>query len=315
MNNIVKHLTIVAAFAAAGAAAAADLTLYENDDYNGRRVQSNSSISNLADADFNDRASSVMIREGQWQICSDAYFRGRCVTLGPGNYPSLRSMGLNDAVSSVRELWDQGGRGGAGGGRGTTVVLYDGYNLNGISYRSDSPIANLDGSNFNDRAQSMIVNDGSWELCVDAFFRGGCQVYGPGRYDNLGSLGGRVSSLRPVAGGSDGGGGGGGGGGHWGGGNRAVLYEGANLTGRTFVVDRYVANLDGTGFNDRASSLRVERGYWLFCSDAGFQGECRTFGPGDYPTLPYGLINRISSGRRISDDYPYGNNPNWGGSR
>ena len=96
---------------------------------------------------------------------------------------------------------------------------------------------------------------------------------------------------------------------------RVVLYEGANLTGRTFIVDRYMGNMDGTGFNDRASSLRVERGYWLFCSDAAFQGECRTFGPGDYPTLPYGLNNRISSGRRISDDYPYGNNPNWGGSR
>jgi hypothetical protein len=79
------------------------------------------------------------------------------------------------------------------------------------------------------------------------------------------------------------------------------------------VVDYYLANLDGTGFNDRASSLRIERGYWVFCSDASFRGECRTFGPGDYPDLPSGLSGRISSGRRISDDYPYNRNPNWGG--
>ena len=51
----------------------------------------------------------------------------------------------------------------------------------------------------------------------------------------------------------------------------------------------------------------------MFCSDANFQGECRTFGPGDYPTLPYELNNRISSGRRITADYPYRQNPSWDG--
>jgi hypothetical protein len=92
-----------------------------------------------------------------------------------------------------------------------------------------------------------------------------------------------------------------------------VLYEGPNLSGRSFVVtNEYMANLDGTGFNDRASSLRIERGYWLFCSDASFRGNYRTFGPGDYPTLPNGLNNQISSGRRIHEDYPYNQNPSWG---
>ncbi len=69
-------------------------------------------------------------------------------------------------------------------------------------------------------------------------------------------------------------------------------------------------NLGATGFNDRASSLRVESGYWIFCSDSDFGGECRTFGPGDYASLP-GMNNRISSGRRISNDYPYGDKPDW----
>ena len=69
-------------------------------------------------------------------------------------------------------------------------------------------------------------------------------------------------------------------------------------------------NLDPTGFNDRASSLRVESGYWIFCSDSDFRGDCRTFGPGDYASLP-GMNNVISSGRQISNDYPYGEKPNW----
>jgi len=75
----------------------------------------------------------------------------------------------------------------------------------------------------------------------------------------------------------------------------------------------FFSNFDGNSFNDRASSLRVERGYWMFCSDAGFRGTCRTFGPGDYPNLPPGLDNRISSGRRIHNEYPYNSSPNWSG--
>jgi hypothetical protein len=51
----------------------------------------------------------------------------------------------------------------------------------------------------------------------------------------------------------------------------------------------------------------------MFCTDANFRGDCRTFGPGDYPNLPGGMENRISSGRRISNDYPYNRNPDWNG--
>ena len=54
------------------------------------------------------------------------------------------------------------------------------------------------------------------------------------------------------------------------------------------------------------------RNYWIFCSDANFQGNCHTYGPGDYPNLPSGQSHAISSGRRVSGNYPYRNNPNWG---
>jgi hypothetical protein len=124
----------------------------------------------------------------------------------------------------------------------------------------------------------------------------------------------RISSIRPVAAPSQPGGPGAPGGspGGWGGGARALLYERPNFSGRMVVVNNDVAaNLANIGFNDRASSVRVEGGYWMFCSDANFMGDCLTFGPGDYPTLPAGLDNRISSGRRIRDHYPYSQSPNW----
>lgn len=100
------------------------------------------------------------------------------------------------------------------------------------------------------------------------------------------------------------------------GGPDAVLFSNPDFQGERFVIDGdYLPDLANSGFNDRAQSLRVERGYWIFCSDAQFRGQCRTFGPGRYPRLGWSLDNKVSSGRRISERYPYGGQPNWGGDR
>ncbi len=306
----------LAAAALAAPPAAAQLILFEHDNFGGRRMELRGSMADLGNSGFNDTASSVVVERGQWQVCENASFGGRCVMLRPGNYASLAQFGLNDAISSARP---EGGGGGGGrpppgGGYRNRVVLYEGFNFTGRSYTFDRDALNLDNIGFNDRAQSAMVSSGTWTLCEDADFRGNCHVFGPGNYPSLGDLSRRVSSLRQGDfGGSGGSGGGGGYPPSWGGQTRLILYESYNYGGRQFVVERNrFDNLDGTGFNDRASSLRVERGYWMLCSDANFGGECRTFGPGNYASLPPGLNNSISSGRKISDQYPYNQSPVWG---
>ena len=83
-------------------------------------------------------------------------------------------------------------------------------------------------------------------------------------------------------------------------GSRAVIYSSPQFRGERFVVNgNYVPNLANSGFNDRAQSLRVEGGTWMFCSDANLQGQCRTFGPGSYAELPRALDGRLSSGRQV----------------
>jgi uncharacterized protein YcfJ len=42
------------------------------------------------------------VHGGLWQLCEDSHFEGHCVTLRPGEYPSLDRMGLNDRISSAR---------------------------------------------------------------------------------------------------------------------------------------------------------------------------------------------------------------------
>jgi hypothetical protein len=100
------------------------------------------------------------------------------------------------------------------------------------------------------------------------------------------------------------------------GGPDAELFSNSDFRGDRWVISGdYMPDLANTGFNDRAQSLRVRHGYWIFCSDSQFRGQCRTFGPGDYPRLGWALDNKVSSGRRISERYPYAGQPNWGDRR
>jgi uncharacterized protein YcfJ len=78
------------------------VTFYENNDYQGRSFTTRNQVDNFDRFGFNDRASSVVVEGDSREVCEDANFRGRCVVLRPGRYPSLSSAGLNDRISSVR---------------------------------------------------------------------------------------------------------------------------------------------------------------------------------------------------------------------
>jgi len=97
-------LVLATLVAAAALPAAAEITLFSNDSFDGRYISFQAGERNLNKEGFNDRASSAIVRGGRYEVCSDADFRGRCVVLRPGQYPSLSSMGMGDAISSVRPV-------------------------------------------------------------------------------------------------------------------------------------------------------------------------------------------------------------------
>jgi uncharacterized protein YcfJ len=84
--------------------AAAQVTLYEWDGMRGQVFSANQSIPNLDGTGFNDRTSSIIVQRGQWEFCQDAYFKGRCIALRPGQYPSLASYGMEKSISSFRKI-------------------------------------------------------------------------------------------------------------------------------------------------------------------------------------------------------------------
>ncbi len=107
-----KSITFKSAFALAAIVvaghAAAQVTFYENEAFRGRTFATQQGVPDFGRAGFNDRASSVIVDRGRWEVCEDVGFRGRCVELRRGNYDSLRSLGFDNRISSVRPI--QGNR-------------------------------------------------------------------------------------------------------------------------------------------------------------------------------------------------------------
>jgi uncharacterized protein YcfJ len=103
MKRNLKALLAVCGLALAGHAAA-QITFYEGEGFRGRAFTTNERAGNLERNGFNDRASSVVVDRGRWEVCEHPRFEGRCMVLRRGSYPSLREMGLNNAISSVRPV-------------------------------------------------------------------------------------------------------------------------------------------------------------------------------------------------------------------
>ena len=100
--------TLIAALLACGAAtaaipAAAEVVLFGKEGFEGRSFEAREPQSNLASQGFNDRASSAIVYGRAWEVCQHADYNN-CRILEPGRYPDLRTMGLQDSISSLRPL-------------------------------------------------------------------------------------------------------------------------------------------------------------------------------------------------------------------
>ena len=103
MRTFLKNAVAVAALAVT-AHAAAEVVFYESERFQGQSASTIREIRNLERDGMPNGASSVVVVGEQWEVCEDRRFRGRCMILRPGRYPSLAAMGLNNPVSSMRVL-------------------------------------------------------------------------------------------------------------------------------------------------------------------------------------------------------------------
>ncbi len=206
MKTTALRLTLIAAAALLAGQAFAEVTFFENENFQGRAFTAQQKIENMQRAGFNDRASSVIVggdRDARWEVCEDFRYGGRCMILRPGQYPSLNSMGLNDRVSSIKPV-DRDGRDIADrlvpAPLPSQVTFYEDENFRGRTFTSGNQVDNFADTGFNDRASSVIVLGQRWEVCTDSRFNGRCMVLNPGRYPSLAAMGmnDRISSVRAV---------------------------------------------------------------------------------------------------------------------
>jgi uncharacterized protein YcfJ len=183
--------------------AASQLTFFERDGFQGRSYSTTGQVSNLRRTGFNERASSAVVAGERWEVCEENRYRGQCMVLRPGRYPSLAAMGLNDDISSVRAL-PRSAR--VADNRYaplpvvSQILFYEREGSAGRTFTTETPLDNLQRAGFNDRASSAVVVGERWEVCDDDRFRGRCVVLRPGRYASLGAMGlnDRITSVRAV---------------------------------------------------------------------------------------------------------------------
>ena len=210
-------------FAGAAQAAVTEFIIYKQENFRGPSQTVKGEVNNL-EGGFAREGSSLIVRGGNWEVCTEHHFRGNCYVLGPGEYPSL-GQGLGDRIVAVRFVgnqkaatvdtrnWREAKRDERGDDRRDerrheerrharndgTIDLYGRQDFRGRSLRLDNNERDLARHEFGNRASSVIVHEGVWELCTEPGYRGRCRVFEPGRYESLGRrLEDRISSVRRV---------------------------------------------------------------------------------------------------------------------
>jgi Beta/Gamma crystallin len=205
------------------------ITLYSKENMQGQKHTYAGSMPRIKDFAINDFAQSVKINGGEWVLCENSGGKGKCETVR-NNITALRSIGLGGAISSLYPAseWqtsdlDGGGYGGAGYGSGGSgygsnderyynngnrrgnarypqLVLFEGYGFTGQRMTLDRESADLRDTYFSNRASSVRITAGAWELCDGAEFTKTCRVVDRD-VDNLADIGldSLITSVRPIA--------------------------------------------------------------------------------------------------------------------
>lgn len=176
---------------------AATITVYVDADFRGPSETFRDDEADLGRIRWGDRISSVQVQSGSWELCRDSRFR-KCQAV-TGDQTNLKSLGLNDAVSSLRVLGDDDYHGVADADNRSLRVFQD-SGFRGREYTFYGPSPDLGAIGWNDAISSVEAYGGEWELCLDSNFRRCERVEGD--VDRLRDLGinDQVSSLRPALG-------------------------------------------------------------------------------------------------------------------
>tara|TARA_R110001606_G_scaffold29527_4_gene91970 strand:+ start:1863 stop:3452 length:1590 start_codon:yes stop_codon:yes gene_type:complete len=281
-------------FATAGVAAAqyddvqdeAALILFGGENYTGSAVNVFDPIYSLPDIQFNDRARSVAVLSGAWELCEHSDFTGRCVFLRE-DVPDLRYYGLEGQVSSVRPIYEY-----TDAENGLMFVRDEnGY----IRYADDAQYGYDTYSHGYGATTRVEVYHYGYSPAYRSYgYYDPLAGYGPygfgysrGGYNTYRAYHRERPPLR----------------GHYGARDAdATLYVDSNGRGASLGINRGVRDLSRYRFNDNVSSLNIKSGKWEVCEHANFKGRCEIIDASTGKLNGLRLNDNISSIRPVGGD-------------
>ncbi|HET9576338.1 MAG TPA: beta/gamma crystallin-related protein [Usitatibacter sp.] len=194
---------VLALALAAGFAQAAEMSVFKQPSFSGDALTLHGDNPNLAANGFQDQVSSVIVNSGRWEVCTQPNFQGDCAVLERGQYPALEQR-LNHRIESAREVshyanrdngrlaYNEGARG------GPAIELFDGPDFRGRRVPIARDQESLFRRDFDQQASSMVIHEGTWQICTRPGYEGVCRVFREGEYPDLRRFDNRIGSLKRV---------------------------------------------------------------------------------------------------------------------
>ncbi|HXF78044.1 MAG TPA: beta/gamma crystallin-related protein [Usitatibacter sp.] len=201
MRLNILRAALAAATLVSASAYAAGLTLYTQPDFAGQRHGIQGEESSLASS-IQDQAASAVVEFGRWQVCTQPGFKGDCMTLEPGRYSRLDARVFH-RIESARpvggeERYQRYSRYSGYDQASGPLELFAGTGFRGHMMDVDRDMPRLGGRGEGLGISSLVVNEGTWELCTEPRFRGDCETYDRGHYRDIGRLNNQVGSIRRI---------------------------------------------------------------------------------------------------------------------
>ena len=160
--------------------------LYRQRDYQGPSLGTERDLRTLWPDDFDNATSSIEILNGEWEVCEDDNFEGKCVVID-ADQDRLWELQMDNRISSIRQVpegtrWREAREARereqredverAEGIRKDDLVLFEHGNFGGRGFPTNGSAINL--GDMNDKASSIRVRKGRWEVCEHGGFTGKC---------------------------------------------------------------------------------------------------------------------------------------------
>lgn len=178
---------------------AAQVTAFKDQNFKGPELALEQPATDLTRVNFHDQISSIVVHHGAWQVCTQPGYQGDCVVLQPGSYATLPAR-INHRIESMREVPAQATTlASADHASMPALVLFSAPRFMGRSHELAQDAHATLVTSFNAPPASLVVREGTWQLCTEPGYQGTCRIFRPGRYLDLQAETMPVMSLRRLS--------------------------------------------------------------------------------------------------------------------